>query len=133
MIRQMPEADITNYTPEELARRCGCSLRHFSRLFRRQLGVSVRAKQTLLRLQKAAQMLCDSDAKISHIAREAGYRHVGLFYAMFKKQFGMTPSEWRERALQGHGKADPGGDRNSLVASLCLGLVCGSVAAGLIA
>jgi AraC-like DNA-binding protein len=95
LIQQMTEAEFLDHRPEELAERCGCSQRHFSRLFRRHLGISIRSKQTQMRLLKARQLLADTNEKVMTVANSAGYRHLGLFNAMFKRQFGMTPSEWR--------------------------------------
>ena len=95
IIARIPDADLINYTSEKLAEMCGCSLRHFRRMFRKQFKTSIRAKQTELRLEKARQLLADTEEKIITIAYESGYRHLGFFNAMFKKRFGMTPSEWR--------------------------------------
>lgn len=95
LIQQMTEAEFLNHRPDELAARCGCSQRHFSRLFRRHLGISIRSKQTQMRLLKARQLLADTNEKVMSVALAAGYRHLGLFNAMFKRQFGVTPSEWR--------------------------------------
>ena len=95
IIARIPDADLINYTSEKLAEMCGCSLRHFRRMFRKQFKTSIRAKQTELRLEKARQLLADTEDKIITIAYESGYRHLGFFNAMFKKRFGMTPSEWR--------------------------------------
>ena len=95
IIARIPDADLINYTSEKLAEMCGCSLRHFRRMFRKQFKTSIRAKQTELRLEKARQLLADTEEKIIAIAYESGYRHLGFFNAMFKKRFGMTPSEWR--------------------------------------
>jgi hemolysin activation/secretion protein len=61
--------------------------------------VPLRAHQTELRLQRARQLLADADAKIINVAYNSGYRHLGLFNAMFKKRFGLTPSEWRRQNL----------------------------------
>lgn len=97
LISQMPEGDIIKHTPEELAQRCGCSLRHFSRLFHDHLGISIRARQTKIRLEKASQLLRETDAKIVQVAMDSGYRHLSLFNAMFKKHFGMTPSQHRQQ------------------------------------
>ena len=71
---------------------CGCSLRHFRRMFHEQFNTSIRAKQTELRLEKARQMLVETDEKILTIARESGYRHLGFFNAIFKRKFGVTPT-----------------------------------------
>lgn len=96
IISRIPDSDLIDYSSEKLAQMCGCSLRHFRRMFRRQFKTSIRAKQTELRLEKARQLLAETDDKIVTIATESGYRHLGFFNAMFKKRFGMTPSEWRQ-------------------------------------
>ena len=93
----MLEAELSGKTLAELAGQLHCSERHFSRLFREEFGVPLRARQIELRLQRARQLLADSDAKIINVAFESGYRHLGLFNAMFKKRFGVTPSEWRQQ------------------------------------
>ena len=98
LIEEMPDNELINHTPEQLAQVCGCSLRHFSRLFKKQFSTTIRSKQTELRLLKARQLLSDTDAKIINVALDSGYRHLGLFNAMFKKYLGMTPSEWRQKS-----------------------------------
>jgi transcriptional regulator GlxA family with amidase domain len=94
-LHQVPEAELQDCSNTELAGLLRCSPRHLSRLFREELGTSLRARQTELRLLKARQLLADSTAKVINVALDSGYRHLGLFNAMFKKRFGMTPTEWR--------------------------------------
>jgi AraC-like DNA-binding protein len=96
-IAQMPDSEIIHQTVAGLARLCGCSPRHFNRLFRRRFGDSIRARQTELRLINARQLLGTTDARISEIALASGYRNVSLFNSLFKRRFGMTPSEWRRQ------------------------------------
>ena len=91
-VGRMPEAELAMRSLTQLAGELHCSERHFSRLFREEFHVSLRTRQTELRLQRARQLLADSDAKIINVAYESGYRHLGLFNAMFKKRFGVTPS-----------------------------------------
>jgi len=95
--RQAPDTELLNRSLEELASACRCGVRHFSRMFRERFGTSVRAKQTELRMQKARQLLAETDSKIIHVALESGYQHLGLFNFMFKRRFGITPSEWRRQ------------------------------------
>jgi AraC-like DNA-binding protein len=95
LIEKMPDEELAKHSPDQLALLCGCSTRHFSRLFRKHFGSTIRKRQTELRLLKARQLLLETDAKITHVAFESGYRHLGLFNLMFKKHLGMTPSEWR--------------------------------------
>ncbi|HEX5398072.1 MAG TPA: helix-turn-helix transcriptional regulator [Verrucomicrobiae bacterium] len=99
-IGQMLEAELSSRTLSELAEQLHCSERHFSRLFSEEFGVPLRTRQIELRLQRARQLLADSDAKIINVAYDSGYRHLGLFNAMFKKRFGVTPSQWRKKNVR---------------------------------
>ena len=98
IVSQMPELELIHHTPEQLARLCGCSPRHFNRLFHERFGESPRARQTELRLLKARQLLGDTNEKIVQIALDSGYRSLSLFNSLFKRRFGMSPSEWREKS-----------------------------------
>lgn len=116
LLRRLPESAVMGQSLKELARQCGCSERHFSRLFRDHCGMSVRTRQVQLRLEMAGQLLRESDAKVIHVAMESGYRHLGLFNTMFKKRFGMTPGAWRQEHLVNHGLS-PGCPAGSPVVS----------------
>ncbi|HVY70154.1 MAG TPA: helix-turn-helix domain-containing protein [Verrucomicrobiae bacterium] len=98
MMESLAEADFWGCSVGDLADRCGCSERHFSRLFHERFSQSIRARQIDYRLKRARQLLESSETKIIDIALECGYRHLGLFNTVFKQRFGMTPSEWRRRA-----------------------------------
>ena len=111
LVGQMTEAELSECTLADLSRQLHCSERHFSRLFRDEFGVPFRARQIELRLQRARQLLADSNAKIISVAYDSGYRHLGLFNAMFKRRFGLTPSEWRQQNLR---KKSPARPRNHL-------------------
>jgi AraC-like DNA-binding protein len=97
LIARMPEMEFARYSPEQLARLCGCTTRHFGRLFRSQFGKSPRDRQTELRLRKAGQLLVGTGVKVAEVAQESGYRSLSLFNVLFKKHYGMTPSQWRQR------------------------------------
>ncbi len=107
LVGQMPEAELSQCSLHDLAGQLNCSERHFSRLFREEFGVPFRARQIELRLLHARQLLANSDAKIINVAYDSGYRHLGLFNAMFKKRFGVTPSEWRQQSLRKNGPSSP--------------------------
>ena len=95
---KMSEKELADASLSDMASQLNCSERHLSRLFRDAFGVPLRTHQTELRLNRAHQLLSDSDDKISSVANESGYRHIGLFNTMFKKRFGLTPREWRQQS-----------------------------------
>ncbi len=98
LVAGMPDLELIRYRADKLAQLCGCSARHFNRLFHAQFGQSPRARQTELRLLKARQLLGSTDARVIEVAHETGYRSVSLFNASFKRRFGMSPTEWRRQA-----------------------------------
>ena len=108
IISRIPDVDLINYSSAKMAEMCGCSLRHFRRMFRKQFKTSIRAQQTELRLEKARHLLAETNDKILAIASSSGYQHMGLFNAMFKKRFGMTPTEWRKLHVTRRGEKRTG-------------------------
>jgi AraC-like DNA-binding protein len=98
LMQHLTEEEFLNSSADQLAAYCGCSLRHFSRLFLHTFKVSLRGCQTDLRLRKARRLLAETDSRVVTVATSCGYRHLGVFNALFKKRFGMTPTEWRRDA-----------------------------------
>jgi len=98
LIREISSAEWQSLGIDELARRCGCSQRHFSRMFKKRFGTGLLSMQISLRIKRAQQLLLDGDAKIIEVAFDSGFQHVGLFTSTFKRLTGATPSQWRKRA-----------------------------------
>ena len=118
LVTQMVDGEFQRQTPEELARQCGCSVRHFSRLFRNYFGHSLVPTRIESNLHKAKGLLEDSSAKIIDVAMDSGFNHVGLFTSRFKKRFGYTPSEWRKRRSQ---PAKTNGEHKGRIAARSVG------------
>lgn len=100
IISRMPDAELIRHSSVELARMCGCTPRHFNRLYRMRFGTATRARQTELRLIKAQNLLESSTIPVSQVALECGYRSLSLFTSLFRRKFGMSPLEWRDKAAQ---------------------------------
>lgn len=99
LLEHLTEEEFLNASSDELAAYCGCSPRHFSRLFLQHFGVSLRSRQTEMRLLKARRLLAETDSRVMTVAAACGYRHLGVFNALFKRRFSMTPTEWRRQII----------------------------------
>lgn len=97
LLAAAPRTDLLSLPACQLARQCGCSERHFRRLFKEETGLSLRAWQIQSRLRKAARLLRESDTKVVDVALQCGFQHLGQFNAAFKRLFDKTPSSWRRR------------------------------------
>jgi AraC-like DNA-binding protein len=50
---------------------------------------------TRWRMQLAARLLTDGNAKVASIAEDVGFRSESAFSRSFKKETGLSPAEWR--------------------------------------
>lgn len=77
------------------ARHVGMSAAHFSTVFSQNTGRSFISYLTSLRIERAKELLAQSDQKLSAIAMEVGYNEPNYFSHVFKKTEGVTPKEYR--------------------------------------
>ncbi len=80
---------------------CGVSCEHLSRIFKRQTGVGFNEYLTLYRLKKAEEMLVNQTGfSVSDIAYRCGFNDSNYFSCVFKKNYGISPTEKRKSALK---------------------------------
>ncbi|MGM0216868.1 AraC family transcriptional regulator [Enterococcus sp. AZ109] len=84
-------------TLELLAQQCNYSTSYLSKIFKTELGINFYEYLTRCRLQHAVRALTMTEDKIASIAYDNGFSDVKAFNKMFKKHFGMTPSEYRKQ------------------------------------
>ncbi len=85
-----------NLTLDDVARFMHMNRTYACEVFRRTTGVSFSECVTQARIQRAIRLLA-TDAKLSAVAREAGFGSEVSFYRAFKRATGMTPGEFRAR------------------------------------
>ncbi|MDF2959641.1 MAG: two component AraC family transcriptional regulator [Paenibacillus sp.] len=71
-------------------------------LFQKTAKVTFTDYVTRLRMKKAGQLLRESDLTITEICREAGYKDYHYFNKVFKKSYGVTPSNYRKSQTAPH-------------------------------
>ena len=102
-IRKAAEYLRRNYSQkvslDDLADHVGMSSAHLSRLFKKEAGMTVTDYLSNLRCIEASRLLRESQHSIQDIAAYVGYMDNNYFVKVFKKQFGMTPSEYRNQSL----------------------------------
>ena len=64
-------------------------------VFKDVYGTSIAAHLKEHRLERAAQLLRESDASIADVARQVGYESQSKFTAAFKEQYGQLPTAYR--------------------------------------
>lgn len=80
---------------EELAKKWGISSRYIRKYFSEEIGMSCIAYITVMRLNRAKELLWETTKNITDIAMEIGYSTPQYFCRIFKQEVGMSPSAYR--------------------------------------
>lgn len=86
-----------NISIQEMADRCGMSLRSFQRRVISSYGYPPKKFLQLKRVQKARLLLGNSKLSIEDVVSQVGMSDVSSFRKIFLREFGMTLSEYRRR------------------------------------
>lgn len=89
----------------DIAAELGMSESRFSRFFRRATGNTFTDFVNRVRINRACQLLMETDKLITHICYEVGFNNVANFNRRFLEIKGMTPSEFRKQAESRFGVA----------------------------
>ena len=88
------DGDLSNTVLSEQA---GVSEAYLRRLFKDALGMSPKRYVTDLRLQRAKQLLTESNLTVGEVAAACGFSGICHFSAAFNAQTGTSPSVYRRR------------------------------------
>ena len=88
---------VERITLEDAAKLAKMSLPQFTRLFKSVAGMTFVAYLTHLRLAHSLRLLQETDGTIAEIAASAGFADQSYFDKRFKKSFGQSPRDFRER------------------------------------
>jgi transcriptional regulator GlxA family with amidase domain len=89
-----PAAD---HSLEALSERAGFSVRHFTRVFQRELGVTPGRYVESVRVEAAKARLQRSDEPLATIARASGFGSDETMRRAFWRELSATPAAYRER------------------------------------
>ena len=84
-----------NLMLQDVAEAVGMSNSRFSTVFSQQGGQTFTEYLTFLRINRAKELLRETDQRSSQIAFQVGYNDAHYFSYLFKKNVGLTPSDYR--------------------------------------
>ena len=81
----------------ELAEKCKISKHQFGRVFKREKGITFREYLVNFRLDKARELLEESQLSVGDVSFAVGFFDHSYFTRMFKRYAGLSPSDYRLR------------------------------------
>lgn len=85
---------------KDLTRITGLNQQKLMSGFKQLNGITIHEYVKRVRMQKAIELLLESDLPISEIAKNVGYCGDGHFHAAFREAYGTTPGKLRKASLQ---------------------------------
>ncbi len=95
-------------TIKEIADHVGVSPNYLSRVFNREVGENISSYLARLRLRRAAVLLETTSDSVSVVGARTGFANASYFSTAFRQHFGMSPLEYRGRAVGLARMEDPG-------------------------
>lgn len=89
-----------NLTVDELCRHVHLSKSYFSTIFKQHKEQTIMEYVTRVRIEKAKDLLRHTPLKSYEVASKVGYGDPQYFSVLFKKNTGITPTEYREKLLR---------------------------------
>jgi two-component system response regulator YesN len=87
-----------NISLNEVAAQVNHSSSHFSAVFSQETGTTFKEYLTEIRIKKAKELLRTTNARSSEIACQIGYSDPHYFSYVFRKNTGLTPTDFRAQA-----------------------------------
>ena len=81
---------------QSAAEHAGLSASYLGRVFKAIEQQSFTEYVTAVRLEEAARQLSETDKPVAAIACDVGLENPSYFASLFKKEYGVTPSSWRQ-------------------------------------
>lgn len=98
-IRELVRYMKANYTQEltlrQAAERVNMNESYLSTLFKKETGLGFIEYLNQLRMDKAAQLLAETNMPSYLIAERVGYENINYFGRLFKKTMGLSPQQYR--------------------------------------
>lgn len=98
-IRYIRENYARDLSLGDLSNEAGLNEGYFSGLFKKDTGKSITEYLNEIRMEKAKELLAETNLKNYEIAEKVGFRNASYFSTMFKKYTGMTIQEYRQSSI----------------------------------
>lgn len=96
-VMQYIEQQYTSVTTQDIARHFGYSCDYLNQVFKKMTSFTLGETLMNLKMQKAASLLTSTTLPVSAVAEYLGYQDTTNLIRSFKKQYKMTPAQYRKK------------------------------------
>ena len=97
VVQHMNRYYNSNLSLADYAAMCNLSKYHFLRVFEQIVGISPLEYRNQIRLEHAAELLCNERSSIEEISNTVGYSSASYFSSAFKRKYGCSPKQYQNK------------------------------------
>lgn len=97
VLRYVKEEYAERIAVDDIAALVGMNAQYLCRYFKKMTGKTLTEYINEVRIEKAVELLAETDEKVITVATACGYDNISYFIKRFKKQKGVTPQEYRKK------------------------------------
>lgn len=86
----------SNLSLADYADMCNMSKYHFLRIFKKTVGVTPLEYRNNIRLEHAADMLCEENVSVEQVSFQLGFSSASYFSTVFKERYGVPPKQYQK-------------------------------------
>lgn len=94
-VQHMNRYYSSDFTLADYANLCNMSKYHFLRVFEQIVGSTPLEYRNNIRLEHAAELLCNEPLSVEEIGTMTGYSSASYFSSAFKRKFGLSPKKYQ--------------------------------------
>ena len=99
LLERLNSPDSINISVEDIIRLSGFSHTHLLRQFKKYMGVTITEYLTLKKLHYCCNLLENTNCTTLEISNMLGFSSLSHLNHIFKKQYGITPTEYKRKIL----------------------------------
>ena len=98
------QANYHNAKINDVAQKIGINRSYLTSIFRQQMGISPQEYLMQYRMDKAREILLESDISVQEIALRVGYDNALTFSKIYKNYYGLSPAHYRSEKREARDK-----------------------------
>ncbi len=98
------QTNYHNAKINDVAQKIGINRSYLTSIFRQQMGISPQEYLMQYRMDKAREILLESDISVQEIALRVGYDNALTFSKIFKSYYGLSPAYYRQEKRESREK-----------------------------